>query len=79
MKQNIEVEILGKPVVVEAVVVDEAYAVFNHQDFVCLAQKMVDWELEVVLHKSYAPQVIGAFVSFLDYEETHKTGLFPTA
>ena len=33
---------------------------FSLQKFVCLAQKMGYWILEVVLDESYAPQVIKA-------------------
>lgn len=79
MKENITVEVFGNLITVEAVVVDDVYAVFRYKKFVCLAQKMGYWILEVVLDESYAPQVIKAFVNVLDYEDKDKAGLFPTA
>ena len=80
MNETISIEVFGNLITIEAVVVNDVYAVFRYKNFLCLAQKLGGfWSLEVVLHRTYVPQVINAFVSFLDYEEQHKTGLFPTA
>ncbi len=60
MKQQIDVDLFGEHITVEAAVVNDAYAVFKKKNLFCIAQHIGAWELEMAIDESYMPMILEA-------------------
>lgn len=74
MKQQIDVDLFGEHITVEANVINDAYAVFKKENLFCIAQRIGAWELETVIDESYMPLILEAIEGL---SEAHKVVFAP--
>ncbi len=71
MKQQIEIDLFGEHIFVEAAVINDAYAVFKKKNLFCIAQRIGAWELEMAIDESYMPMILEAIEGLGCKSEAH--------
>ncbi len=71
MKRQIEIDLFGEHIFVEAAVINDAYAVWKMKNLFCIAQKIGTWELEMAIDESYMPLIFEAIEGLGCKSEAH--------
>lgn len=71
MKQQINVDLFGEHITVEATVINDAYAVWKMDNLFCIAEGIGAWELAMAIDESYMPLILEAIEGLDCKSEAH--------
>ena len=72
MKQQIEIDLFGEHITVEATVINDAYAVWKMNNLFCIAERIGAWELEMAIKESYMPLILEAIEGLGCKSDAHR-------
>lgn len=72
MKQQINVNLFGEYITVEATVINDAYAVWKMDNLFCIAEGIGAWELAMAIDESYMPLILEAIEGLGCKSEAHE-------